>query len=99
MRKAGQVFHVIILVFAISAVAGWAAGPEAAGSALLMISIGLGAYFGAGWGGDRATKAEGYRQTLISKKRLFDAKPDLEAAETEEETNGRRPKPPTHPAT
>lgn len=67
MRKAFKVLLVILPVLAISAVVYWIAGPEAGGTAMLMISIGLGAYFGVGWGGNHATKVEGYRQDLIGK--------------------------------
>lgn len=53
-----------------------------------MVSIGLGAYWAVGRGGDYATKVEGYRQELISKKRLSDSKQDLEVADKEVENNG-----------
>lgn len=88
MRTAGKVLLTILAVLAISAVAGWIGGLEAGGTALLMISIGLGAYLAVGWGGDYATKVERYRQELISKKRLSDSKQDLEVADKEEENNG-----------
>jgi hypothetical protein len=69
MRKAGKVVLVILVVLVISGIVGWLAGPEAGGSALLMLAVGLGAYFGAGWGGDRATKVEEYRQELLAKRK------------------------------
>lgn len=69
MRKAVKVLLLILAVLAISAIVGWVAGPAAAGTALLMISIGLGAYFGGVWGGNHATQVERYRQELIGKKR------------------------------
>ena len=77
MRKAGKVLLVILAVLAISAVVGWIVGPEAGGTAMIMISVGLGAYFAVGWGGDYATKIEGYRQELISKKDLPTANRNL----------------------
>ena len=89
MRKVGKVLLVVLAVLAISAVAGWIGGPEAGGTALLMLSIGLGAYFAVGWGGDYATKVEGYRQDLISKKRTSDRKPDLEDTDKGDEDRGR----------
>ncbi|MFC7848643.1 hypothetical protein ACFUTU_09225 [Arthrobacter sp. NPDC057388] len=69
MRKAGKVLLLVLAVLLISAIAGWIGGPEAGGTALLMLSIGLGAYFAVGWGGDYATKVEVYRQELTSKRR------------------------------
>jgi hypothetical protein len=88
MRKAGKVLLVILAVLIISAVAGWIGGPEAGTTAMIMISIGLGAYFAVGWSGDYATKVEGYRQELISKKRPSDSKPDLEVTEQKDEDRG-----------
>ena len=85
MKKAGKLLLVVLLVLAVSAGVGWIAGPEAGGTAMLMISIGLGAYFGAGWGGDRATKVEEYRQELLSKKSFSDTKADPEVTGTAEE--------------
>jgi hypothetical protein len=85
MKKAGQVLLAVLLVLAVSAGVGWIAGPEAGGTALLMISIGLGAYFGAGWGGDHATKVEGYRRELLSRKGLSDAQTNPDVTGTEEE--------------
>jgi hypothetical protein len=35
-----------------------------------MMAVCLGAYFGAGWGGDHATKVEEYRQELLAKKKF-----------------------------
>jgi hypothetical protein len=70
MRKAGKVLLVVLAVLVISGIVGWVAGPEAGGSALLMMAVGLGAYFGAGSGGDRATKVEEYRQELLGKKKF-----------------------------
>lgn len=88
MRKAGKVLLVILAVLALSAVVYWIGGPEAGGTAMLMISIGVGAYFAVGWGGDYATKVEGYRQELISKKRPSDSKPDLEVTDQRDEDRG-----------
>jgi hypothetical protein len=78
MRKTGKVLLVILAVLTVSAAAGWIGGPEAGGTALLMLATGLGAYFAVGWGGDYATKVEGYRQELISKKPLSDSSPDID---------------------
>ncbi|MFC7848645.1 hypothetical protein ACFUTU_09235 [Arthrobacter sp. NPDC057388] len=75
MRKARKVLLVILAVLAISGMVGWVAGPEAAGGALLMMAVGLGAFFGAGWGGDRATKVEEYRRELLSKKKFGSPQP------------------------
>lgn len=77
MRKAGKVLLVVLAVLLTSAAVGWIGGPEAGGTALLMLSIGLGAYFAVGWGGDYATKVEGYRQELTSKRRS-DSSPILD---------------------
>jgi len=52
---------------------------------MIIISVGLGAYFAVGWGGDYATKVEGYRQELISKRRPSDSKPRPEVTDEEEE--------------
>jgi len=76
MRKAGKVLLVVLAVLVISGIVGWVAGPEAGGSALLMMAVGLGAYFGAGWGGDRATKVEEYRQELLAKKSGIPQRPN-----------------------
>jgi hypothetical protein len=88
MRKAGKVLLVILAVLAISAVAGWIGGPEAGTTAMIMISVGLGAYFAVGWGGDHATKVERYRQELISKNGPSDSKPDLEVTDQRDEDKG-----------
>jgi hypothetical protein len=88
MRKAAKVLFVILAVLALSAVAYWIAGPEAGGTAMLMISIGLGAYFAIGWGGDQATKVEGYRQELVSKKGPSASKPDPEVTNRGDEDRG-----------
>jgi hypothetical protein len=88
MRKAGKVLLVVLSVLIISAVAGWIGGPEAGGTALLMLSTGLGAYFAVGWGGDYATKVEGYRQELISKKRHSDSNVDLEGTDRGDKDGG-----------
>jgi hypothetical protein len=47
----------------------WLFGPESAGSALLMICIALGGYFGAGWGGRQAAKTDQYRQEWLSRRK------------------------------
>ena len=44
MREAGKFLLVVLAVLALSAVVSWIAGPEAGGTAMLMISIGLAAY-------------------------------------------------------
>ena len=91
MREAGKFLLVVLAVLALSAVVSWIAGPEAGRTAMLMISIGLAAYFAVGWGGDHAKKVEGYRQELISKKGPSDSKPDLEVTDQGDEDRGRTP--------
>lgn len=91
MRKAGKVLLVILVVLALSAVVYWIAGPEAGGTAMLMISIGLGAYFAVGWGGNQATKVEGHRQELISKRGFSESKPDLRDTNQGDEDRGPTP--------
>ncbi|MDV8148432.1 hypothetical protein [Arthrobacter sp. B10-11] len=88
MRKAAKVLLLILAVLALSAVVYWIGGPEAGGTALLMISIGVGAYFAVGWGGDYATKVESYRPELILKKRPSDSKPDLGVTDRTGEDRG-----------
>lgn len=55
---------------------------------MIMISVGLGACFAVGWGGDYATRVEGHRQDLIAKRRLSDSKPDPEVNDQREEDRG-----------
>ncbi|MFC9335775.1 hypothetical protein [Arthrobacter sp. NPDC057009] len=78
MRKTGKLLLVVLGVLVVSSAAGWIGGPEAGGSALLMLAIGLGAYFAVDWGGNYATRVEGYRQDLISKKRLSGSHLDID---------------------
>lgn len=85
MRKAGKVLLVILAVLALSAVVYWIGGPDAGGTAMLMISIGVGAYFAVGWGGDHATKVERYRKELISNKDLPTANKDLDVTDQRED--------------
>jgi hypothetical protein len=82
IRKAGNVLLIILAVLVISGIVGWLAGPEAGGSALLMMAVGLGAYFGADWGGDRATKVEEYRQELLAKRKSGLSQPSNSANES-----------------
>jgi hypothetical protein len=82
MRRAGKVLLIVLAVIIISGTVGWVAGPEAGGSALLMMAVGLGAYFGAGWGGDRATKVEEYRRELLGKKKFGIPRPPNGARES-----------------
>ncbi|WP_214950096.1 hypothetical protein [Arthrobacter sp. ISL-69] len=74
----------ILAVLGLYAVVTWIAGPEAGTTAMIMISIGLGAYFAVGWGGDYATKVEGYRQELIGKKGQ-DSQPNAVPQESDDE--------------
>lgn len=82
MKRAGKVLLVVLAVISISGIVGWVAGPEAGGSALLMMAVALGAYFGGGWGGDRATKVEEYRQELLGKKKFGIPQPPNNARES-----------------
>lgn len=56
LRRARNLLLMAPAVVGASAVVGWVAWPEAAGSVFLMLSVGLGAYFGAGWGIDYKQK-------------------------------------------
>lgn len=59
----------LLIIAAVTLGSTWLFGPESAGTALLMICIILGAYFGAGWGGNEATKTDQYRQEWLSRRR------------------------------
>jgi hypothetical protein len=88
VKKVIRAILVLLLVLAISTVAGWVAGPGAAGTAFMMIMIGIGVWVGADWGGNRATEVEEYRQELISKKGQRAPTPPDQSTETEEGQGG-----------
>lgn len=68
MSKTGKVLLTIASVAVLTTAAGFVFGPEAAGTAFLLICVFVGGYVGTGWGGRQATKTDAYRQEWLNKK-------------------------------
>jgi hypothetical protein len=88
VKKFIRAILVLLVVVTISNVAGWVAGPGAAGTTFMMIMIGIGAWVGVEWGGNRAAEVDEYRQELISKKGKRAPTPPDQSTETEEGQGG-----------
>ena len=58
----------VVLIVATVATAEWLGDEGVAGTVLLVIGVGLGAYFGVGWGNEEATKTDRYRREWLSKR-------------------------------
>lgn len=70
MRRFVKVLLIFLVVAAVASTTGWLFGSDAASTAILVMAVSLGVYYGVGWGSAQSAKTEEYRQSLIRGKKV-----------------------------